>query len=321
MLDAATPRLNTAPIALPALWLWTGAILVFTAFWMWGQAALPWAFDFPRAWQLPVQAWIGDAVKWLVNEADFGLFTFRDLTRFIAAVIDIPYRVTLALLSGGGAVLGLPVPPLGWLAVTLLVGLLGLVAGGWPLAVLVSGCFVFIAVFGQWTSAMVTLASILVAVPIGVGGGLGLGLAGHRWPWLGRALVPVLDLMQTIPVFAYLVPILILFGFGPTSAVIATLIYAMPPMTRITMLAMARVPGEIRDLGRMIGCTHRQMTWRVMVPSAKERLMVGVNQVIMLSLNMVIIASMIGAGGWGSTCFRRFAGSTSGRGWKPASPS
>jgi glycine betaine/proline transport system permease protein len=93
---------------------------------------------------------------------------------------------------------------------------------------------------------MVTLASILVAVPIGVAGGLVLGLAGHRWPWFGRALVPVLDLMQTIPVFAYLVPILILFGFGPTSAVIATLIYAMPPMTRITMLAMDRVPSEIR---------------------------------------------------------------------------
>jgi glycine betaine/proline transport system permease protein len=299
VLETAAPRLNTPQIAPPALWLWTGSILLFAAFWMWGRAAVPWAFDFPRAWELPVQAWIGDGVKWLVNEAHFGLFTFRDLTRFVAAVIDIPYRVALALLSEGGVVLGLPVPPLGWLAVTLLVGLIGLAAGGWPLAALVSGCFLFIAVFGQWTSAMITLASILVAVPIGVGGGLGLGLAGHRWPRFGRALVPVLDLMQTIPVFAYLVPILILFGFGPTSAVIATLIYAMPPMTRITMLAMARVPGEIQDLGRMIGCTQRQMTWRVMVPSAKERLMVGVNQVIMLSLNMVIIASMIGAGGLG----------------------
>ena len=299
MVDAAATRVPSAQGALPALWLWVGAILAFVAFWMWGKGALPWAFDYPRGWQLPVRAWIGDAVRWLVNEADFGLFTFRDLTRAIAAVIDVPYRAALALLSGGGTVMGLPVPPLGWLAVTLLVGVLGLAAGGWGLAALVSGCFLFIAAFGQWTSAMVTLASILVAVPIGVGGGLALGLAGHRWRGFGRALVPVLDLMQTIPVFAYLVPILILFGFGPTSAVIATLIYAMPPMTRITMLAMDRVPSEIRDLGRMIGCTRRQMTWRVMVPSAKDRLMVGVNQVIMLSLNMVIIASMIGAGGLG----------------------
>ena len=288
-----------APAAFPAGWIWTLAVLAVAALWLWGQDAASWAFDYPRAWQLPAQKWIGNAVKWLVNEADFGLFTFREMTRFLAALIDAPYRAVLAVLSGGGTVLGLPVPPLGWLAVTALFGILGLAAGGWRLALLVSGCLLFIAVFGQWTSAMMTLASILVAVPIGVAGGLVLGLAGHRWPRFGRALVPVLDLMQTIPVFAYLVPILILFGFGPISAVIATLIYAMPPMTRVTMLAMARVPGEIRDLGRMVGCSRRQMTWRVMVPAAKDPLMVGVNQVIMLSLNMVIIASMIGAGGLG----------------------
>ncbi len=104
---------------------------------------------------------------------------------------------------------------------------------------------------------MVTLASILVAVPLGVAGGLLLGIAGHRWPGVERAIAPVLDLMQTVPVFAYLVPILFLFGFGPTSAMVATIIYAMPPMTRITMLALDAVPAEVRDLGRMIGCTRR----------------------------------------------------------------
>ena len=95
---------------------------------------------------------------------------------------------------------------------------------------------------------MVTLASILVAVPLGVAGGLLLGIAAYRWPRFERALRPVLDLMQTIPVFAYLVPILFLFGFGPTAAMVATLIYAMPPMTRITMLALrSRAAGDPRS--------------------------------------------------------------------------
>ena len=146
---------------------------------------------------------------------------------------------------------------------------------------------------------MITLASILVAAPLGVIFGLLFGIAAWRWRWLERVITPLLDLMQTIPVFAYLVPILFLFGFGPTAAIVATLIFATPPMTRIAILALRAVPGEIIDLGHMVGCTDRQMTWRVMVPAARESLMVGMNQVIMLSLNMVIIASMIGAGGLG----------------------
>lgn len=292
---------NQAPGQTPyrTIWMWSSAILAFILFWQWGETTAPWAFEFPRAWMLPIRAWITRALDWLMNDADFGIFTFREATRFLSAVMDVPYRLALGLLSDGTTIFGIVVPPIGWIGVTATAALLGLAAGGRSLGLLVAACFLFIAVFGQWTSAMVTLSSILVAVPIGVMGGLFLGLAGYRWPRLGRAIVPLLDLMQTIPVFAYLVPILILFGFGPTSAVIATLIYAMPPMTRVTMLALTRVPGEIRDLGRMVGCTPRQMTWRVMVPSAKESLMVGVNQVIMLSLNMVIIASMIGAGGLG----------------------
>ncbi len=298
-MTAATLAPPTALGLRPGVVLWAAALVAFAALWLWGGTALPWAFEVPRAWRPPFAAWIKGGLDWLTKEAHFGLFTFRDLTRAVSAVIDVPYQIARGLLSGGASVFGVPVPPVGWLGVTLLVALLGLALGGVPLAALAGGAFLFIAVFGQWTSAMLTLASILVAVPLGIAGGLLLGIAGHRWPRFGRAIVPLLDLMQTIPVFAYLVPILILFGFGPTSAMIATLIYAMPPMTRITMLALSRVPGEIVDLGRMIGCTRRQMTWRVMVPSAQEALMVGVNQVIMLSLNMVIIASMIGAGGLG----------------------
>jgi len=298
--QAITPRLDGGVLSVA----WLAAAIGFVLLWQLGEPLAKWAFDYPKAWQIPAQRWIGDAMKWLVNEAGFGLFTFTDLTRFIAAMIDLPYRLALSLLSTGflsgqGSSAVQIVPPLPWIAVIVVVTLLGLHAGGSKLAVLVAVCFGFLAVFGQWDSAMVTLASILVAVSLGVTGGLLLGIAAYRWPHFERALTPVLDLMQTVPVFAYLVPILFLFGFGPTAAVVATVIYAMPPMTRITTLGMRSVPSEVHDLGRMIGCTRRQMTWRVLVPSAKESLMVGVNQVIMLSLNMVIIASMIGAGGLG----------------------
>ncbi|MDH5529771.1 MAG: ABC transporter permease subunit [Paracoccaceae bacterium] len=284
--------------------IWLGTIVMFWTLWKFGHNVLPWAFDFPKAQTIPVAKWISSATKWLLNEATFGVFTFAEFTRFIAAVIDFPYRIVLSLLSTGfmsgpGSSATQYLPPVSWVAVIAVFALIGHHAGGRKLSVLVAVCMTLIAVFGQWSSAMVTLASILVAVPLGVVGGLGLGILAYRSPVFERLIRPVLDLMQTIPVFAYLVPILFLFGFGPTAAVVATLIYAMPPMTRITVLALRRVPAELNDLGRMVGCTRRQMMWRVLIPAAKDSLMVGVNQVIMLSLNMVIIASMIGAGGLG----------------------
>ena len=280
------------------------AILAFVVFWQAADPFLPAAFEYPKAYVVKLAKWISASMKWLTDEASFGLFTFTDLTRVISAILDVPYTIASSLLStgfleGSGSSAIQIVPPLPWVAVIGLVMLMGHWLGGRSLSLLAGGCFLFMAVFGQWTSAMVTLASILVAAPLGVVFGLLFGIAAWRWRWVERAIMPLLDLMQTIPVFAYLVPVLFLFGFGPTAAVIATLIFATPPMTRIAILALRAVPGEIIDLGNMVGCTDRQMTWRVMVPAARESLMVGMNQVIMLSLNMVIIASMIGAGGLG----------------------
>ena len=243
-MKAATLAPAAAPARLnPRLIAWTVALAATFALSWFAKPLLPWAAQYPSRWVLPLKVWVNDFMNWLIRDLDFGLFTFQELTRSVAWVLNWPLVGAQALLAGGVVIRheGDPwfeIPRLSWLGIVIAVALLGWRFGGPRLAAITGGAFLYLALFNQWDSAMMTLASIVIAVPFGVAGGLALGILAYRRRQAELAIQPALDLMQTVPVFAYLVPILFLFGFGPVAAMIATIIYAMPPMVRVTLLAL-----------------------------------------------------------------------------------
>ncbi len=190
-------------------------------------------------------------------------------------------------------------PALPWTVIAGLAVILGYALSGRWLAGFAGLATVYIAAFGQWEPAMETLSFVLVAAPISVVLGVAFGVWAYKSGKVEAVLAPLLNIAQTMPHFSYLVPVTVLFGVGDHAGAIATVIFATPPMIRLTLLGLKAVSPEVIEAGVMNGCNKFQLLFNVLIPSARHNILIGVNQVIMQCLAMAVIASFIGAKGLG----------------------
>ncbi|MDA2805836.1 ABC transporter permease subunit [Nocardiopsis sp. LSu2-4] len=191
-----------------------------------------------------------------------------------------------------------------WTGVTVLGVLAAWRLAGWRVMLVVLAAFAVFGLFGLWEEAMETLALITAAVLLALLVGLPLGIWSGRSDRAERAMRPVLDFMQTMPAFAYLMPMLLMFGIGNPAAAVATAVYSLPPAVRITSMALRGVDRGAVEAAESLGSTGLQMLLKVRLPLAKRTIMLGVNQTIMLGVSMVVIASVIGAGGLGDAVYQ-----------------
>ena len=191
------------------------------------------------------------------------------------------------------------IPALPWTAVVIGAIIIGYKLEGIRLALLAGIGFFYVSVFGQWEPSMQTLSLVLFTAPVCFIIGLSLGVWGYLSKRVEAILQPILNVAQTMPHFSYLVPIVVLFGVGDHAGSIATIIFATPPMVRLTILGLKKISPEVIESGLMSGCNKFQLLFKVLIPTARRDILIGVNQVIMQCLAMTTIAAFIGAKGLG----------------------
>jgi glycine betaine/proline transport system permease protein len=237
--------------------------------------------------KLPLGMWIEAFVSSLTDQgADF----FDAVSTIVGASIDSVTELLQAIPSL--AFIAVFATAVYWLHRSLVLSI------GSVLALLL------IANLGYWAATMETLSLVVSATLVSVVIGVPIGIAAAHRPWLFTVLRPILDLMQTIPTFVYLIPTLILFGLGVVPGLISTVIFAIPAPIRLTHLGISAVPKHLVEAGEAFGATKRQLLWKIELPSALPTIMAGITQCIMLSLSMVVIAALVGAGGLGKPVVR-----------------
>ena len=286
-------------------------------------------FAFDVLWRLPpllgwLPIWINDSLFFLMNDwmpiefwnedtqefrtQPLVLQITRNLTSFMTFLIELIREI---LLGGMETIVAFTswdwidanpwaeLPGLPWTIVAAGAAILGYKLSGKGLALFAGLVMIYISVFGQWKPSMQTLSFILVAAPLSFIFGLTLGVMAFKSKRVEKLLYPILLVMQTMPQYAVLVPAIVLFGIGDHAAVIITMVVAVPPMILLTLLGLRGIPPEVIEAGRMSGCNNWQLMTKVLIPTARRDILIGVNQVIMVCFSMAVISAFIGAKGLG----------------------